>query len=196
MGRGFLHRSYTEPRHLCSLNGRCGVRGVLTSMLFGYLNSIKIVKGNIWSYKRNAPTKSKTREEPGTDVSRPRSGLNAFHPEFSNIWGSVAFTTTVTLSRITLASGVYWMRSNRKGVSGVPEATTVKLLGVALGALGKVLLDEQSTTLFWPRPSSFSSEIKGFPSRKQVQEGLPEGGKLPTTDTPVPRDRIKPYKRL
>jgi hypothetical protein len=70
---------------------------------------------------------------------------------------------------------VYWMRSNRKGVSGVPEATTVKLLGVALD---KMSLYEQIIMLFWPRPS-FAFEFKGSPLRKQAQEGLPEDAKLP-----------------
>ena len=73
---------------------------------------------------------------------------------------------------------------------GVGETTTVKLLGtVSL----EVSLDEQNRTLFWPRPSSFSFEIKGFPSRKHFQEGLLVGSKLPITDTLVPMERINSY---
>ena len=78
-------------------------------------------------------------------------------------------------------------------MSEVPDATTVKLLGVVLIA---IFGSEQISTLFESKLEKLF-EIKGFPSIKQVQEGREEFIKLPITDTLVPRKRIKPsIKRI
>jgi hypothetical protein len=96
----------------------------------------------------------------------PDSGV---HPSKYVISPSNAGTTIVALSRITLASGAYSTRSNRKGLWVVPEATTVKFLGVALGTM---FFNPQISTLFRSRVIFF--EVKAFPSTKHFQEGVVE----------------------
>ena len=158
MGKAFRYRCYTGPRHLkwCS-----NLKRLLLPMLFGYLHGVKTVRRNIWSSKWNAPTKSKFRKEPCTDVCMPISPAE-LHPLEYSIWSSNASTTTVAFYRITLASGSYWMWSNKKGVLTVPEATTTKFLGVSLSAKP---FNEQISTLFRLTLREILFEGKAFPSR-------------------------------
>jgi hypothetical protein len=65
----------------------------------------------------------------------------------------------------------------------VPEATTVKVLGVVL-----IFCNEQISTLF-RLVSEILLEIKANPSTKHVQEGGVEVRKLPITYTLEPRER-------
>ena len=88
------------------------------------------------------------------------------------------------------------MKSNRKGLSVVPEATTVKLLGVVVPVV--VMFDVQISKLVELGEGPGEEFGIGIPSIRQVQEGWVELKlrKAATTDTLVPRENIKPYKRL
>ena len=101
----------------------------------------------------------------------------------------MASTSTVALSRITLTAGTYWMRSNWKGLSVVPEAITVKLLGAFVDTFCNV----QRSQLLQLVEGMFD-ESKANPLIKQLQEGTVEAPmleKLPFTDKLEPKKKIR-----
>ena len=80
---------------------------------------------------------------------------------------------------------MYSMRSSWKGLSVVPEAVTVKLVGVVVD----IFCNPQSSQLFRLTPGILD-ELKGNPLIEQLQEGTVEARmleKLPITETLEPK---------
>jgi len=171
----FLHQCCTELRN----SWWClRLRGLRQTKLLECLHNDTNIRANIWESKRGAPIKSNVIVEPFTDVCLPMS-LKLLHPESYCIWVSFPGTSTVALSRITLAVGIYSMRSSRKGVSVEPDAVTVRLVGAVVDIFCKA----QSSQLFRLIPGVME-ELMANPLIKQLQDGVDAwmSGKLPITD--------------
>jgi len=162
-----------------------------------YLNACTMtnIRANIWESKRGAPIKSNVIVEPFNDVCLPMS-RKLLHPESYCIWVSFPGTSTVALSKITLAVGIYSMRSSRKGASVEPDAVTVRLVGVVVDIFCKA----QSSQLFRLIPG-IVDELMANPLIKQLQDGVADAwmlGKLPITDIlePVVKRELNNSSRL